>query len=100
MRAENGAHEVPIARFMPAHTPAETFVCRITGGIDLFDGQAAGITPNDIWNEPTIDQLYPSHAAYVTTFIRAVNNLVKAGFMLEPDAEIAKTKAADSDIGR
>jgi hypothetical protein len=74
--------------------------CALTGGFDLFDGQPAGTTVNDFWNEPMIDQVYGNHGSYVHAFVQAVDDLVAAGFMLEADAEIAKTDAARSGIGR
>lgn len=92
--------EVPIGRFMGANSPAGTLICRTSGGFDLFDGQPAGTTLNDIWNEPVINQLYPTHGSYVSPFVQAVDRLVTAGFMLPPDAEIAKANAAASEIAR
>ncbi len=74
--------------------------CTNLGGFDLFDGQPAGTTISDFWDEPTINQLYRNHGAYIAAFVQAVDRLVAAGFMLEPDAEIAKADAARSGIGK
>lgn len=92
--------EVPIGRFIGINETSGKPVCVFTGGFDLFDGQPAGTTINDFWNEPTINQLYRNHGAYIGAFVQAVDRLVAAGFMLEPDAEIAKADAARSGIGK
>ena len=93
--------EVPIGRFIGANAPTSSLLCRTSGGFDLFDGELAGTTPNDRWDEPTIDQLYRNHGSYVSAFVQAVDGLVRAGFMLEADARIARTQAANLDhIGR
>lgn len=90
--------EVPIGRFIGTNTPTGFLICRTSGGFDLFDGQPAGMTLNDIWNEPTLDQMYANHGSYVSAFVQAVDNIVSAGFMLGADAQIAKAEAAHSDI--
>jgi hypothetical protein len=54
----------------------------------------------DIWNEDSLKQLYVDHGSYVSAFVQAVDNIVRAGFMLEPDAQIARTEAAYSEIGK
>ena len=41
---------------------------------------------------------YRKHGKYVSQFGHATNPLRKAGFLLEPDAEEAKTQAAESDV--
>jgi hypothetical protein len=92
--------EVPIGRFSGMNETPGKPACALTGGFDLFDGQPAGTTVNDFWNEPMIDQVYGNHGSYVHAFVQAVDDLVAAGFMLEADAEIAKTDAARSGIGR
>ena len=86
--------EVPTARLIGTNGPANSLLCRTTGGIDFFDGEAAGATPNDTWSEPTIEQLYGNHGTYVSAFVRAVDAIVKSGFMLQADAQIAKREAA------
>lgn len=89
--------EVPIGRFIGTNAPPSSLICRTSGGFDLFDGEPAGTTPNDMWNEPTIDQLYANHGSYVSAFVQAVDDLVRAGLMPAADAQIAKTEAAHLD---
>jgi hypothetical protein len=48
----------------------------------------------------TLASLYPRHGSYVAQFINATNGLHRAGFLLDPDANDAKTRAAESDIGK
>lgn len=91
--------EAPLGRFIGANAPP-TLLCRTVGGFDLFNGEAAGTTPSDGWGEPTLDELYANHGAYVSAFVQAVDRLVALGFMLEPDAELAKAAAAASAFGR
>lgn len=67
---------------------------------DLFNGEPTGTTPSDVWNEPTLEELYASHGVYVSAFVQAVDRLVSLGFMLESDAELAKAAAAASAIGK
>ncbi len=45
-----------------------------------------------------LSSVYPNHGKYVSRFVQATNDLEKAGFLLEPDAEEAKTHAAESDV--
>jgi hypothetical protein len=45
-----------------------------------------------------LDSLYPTHGKYVSKFAAATNGLRQAGFLLEPDAEEAKTQAAESTV--
>lgn len=44
--------------------------------------------------------LYPSHAAFVEPFTKAVDVLERAGFLLKPEAELARKAARDSGIGK
>jgi hypothetical protein len=39
-----------------------------------------------------------NHGKYVSPFVQATNDLRKAGFLLDPDAEELKTLAAESDV--
>lgn len=91
--------EVPLGRFIGTNAPP-TLICRTSGGFDLFNGEPPGTTPNDMWDEPMLGELYGSHGAYVSAFVQAVDRLVALGFMLEPDAELAKSGAAASAIGK
>jgi hypothetical protein len=45
-----------------------------------------------------LSSVYRNHGKYVSQFIHATNDLQKAGFLLAPDAEEAKTQAAESDV--
>jgi hypothetical protein len=45
-----------------------------------------------------LSSLYGNHGKYVSRFAHATNDLRKAGFLLEPDAEEAKMDAAESDV--
>jgi len=47
----------------------------------------------------TLASLYPRHGSYVAQFVKATNELHRAGFLLDPDANDAKTRAAESGIG-
>lgn len=89
---------VPIGRNMPYNSPGPW--CADTGGFDLFDGEPAGTTPADEWDEPVLDQLYDSHDAYVSAVIESADALVKSGFMLEADAEVIKGDALHASIPR
>ncbi|HSL22692.1 MAG TPA: alpha/beta hydrolase domain-containing protein [Vicinamibacterales bacterium] len=91
--------ESPLGRFTGTNAPP-TLACRVVGGFDLFNGEPAGTTPNDTWDEPTLKELYRNHGAYVSAFAQAVDRLLALGFMLEPDAELAKARAAGSAIGK
>ena len=48
----------------------------------------------------TLAALYPSHDAYVSAFDAATKRAVRAGFILEPDAELMEAAAAASAIGK
>jgi hypothetical protein len=48
----------------------------------------------------TLAALYPDHNAYVAFFNAATDQAVRAGFILQPDAELMKAAAAASDIGK
>jgi Alpha/beta hydrolase domain len=58
----------------------------------------AGVTTP--FDAATLASLYPSHGSYVAQFVKATNELHRAGFLLDPDANDAKTRAAESDIGQ
>lgn len=44
--------------------------------------------------------LYPSHDAFVTKFVAAVDALEREGYLLAPEAADARRAAAESRIGR
>jgi hypothetical protein len=45
-----------------------------------------------------LSSLYKNHGNYVSQFVHATNNLEKAGFLLDPDAQDAKTGAAQAAV--
>jgi hypothetical protein len=45
-----------------------------------------------------LSSVYRNHGKYVSQFVHATNDLSKAGFLLDPDAQEAKTQAAQSDV--
>ena len=47
----------------------------------------------------TLASLYPDHDAYVLAVDDATDRAVAAGFLLEPDAQLIKAAAAQSDVG-
>lgn len=77
--------DAPVARLSGLGQSGGSF-CGIFGTTMLFD-------------EETLAALYPDHDAYVAAVDAATDAAVEAGFLLEPDAELIKTAAADSDIG-
>ncbi len=52
------------------------------------------------FDEAKLAELYPTHGNYVSQVTQAAKASVKAGFLLEEDAEQLRTEAAQSDIGR
>jgi len=46
----------------------------------------------------SLDSLYTNHGKYLSKFAHATNDLETAGFLLDPDAEEAKTDAGASDV--
>jgi hypothetical protein len=77
--------DVPIATLSGLGQSGESF-CVLFGTTVLFD-------------DTTLDSLYPTHAAYVSAVNEATDSAVEAGFILEPDAQLIKAAAAASDIG-
>jgi hypothetical protein len=45
-----------------------------------------------------LSSVYTNHGDYVSQFIQATNDLTQAGFLLNPDAQEARTQAAESDV--
>jgi alpha/beta hydrolase family protein len=45
-----------------------------------------------------LSSVYRNHGKYVSEFAHATDDLENAGFLLDPDAEEAKTHAAESDV--
>lgn len=52
------------------------------------------------FDEAKLAELYPTHGNYISQITQTAKESVKAGFLLEEDAEQLRTEAAQSDIGR
>ena len=52
------------------------------------------------FDEATLDELYPDHAAYVSAVRTSAERAVRKGFLLRPDADLVIEAAEQSDIGR
>ena len=51
------------------------------------------------FDQATLDALYPSHGAYMSAIAHVASENVRAGFLLEEDAESTKADAASSLVG-
>ena len=67
----------------------------IPGTVCISDAQC---THGGTCQAVPLRSLYRNHGKYVSQFVHATNDLRKAGFLLAPDAEEAKTQAAESDV--
>ena len=65
------------------------------GDSDAWDGTAEDPSPTP---EPDLHALYPTHADYVSLFVQATNDSIKAGFVLKEDKRDFKVHAAHSDV--
>ncbi len=52
------------------------------------------------FSDDKLDSLYQNHGAFVSAWSHSVNEGVAGGFILPEDAEILKTVAAESDVGK
>jgi hypothetical protein len=52
------------------------------------------------FDHATLAALYPSHAAFVAQFSKAVDSLERAGYLLKPEADQARHAAEQSRVGR
>ena len=52
------------------------------------------------FDRATLASLYPTHDAFVTKFVAAVDALERDGYFLKPEADQARQAAAASQIGR
>jgi hypothetical protein len=88
--------EAALGRHLATNSPASDPNCLLTPGYDAFDGQAAGTTPGDTWNEPPLAQRYATHQDYVDKVKAAAERARAAGVLLAPDAEklVADAEAA------
>jgi hypothetical protein len=83
--------DVPLATYGPSNSfnptlpaflqPLANLQCRLSGRTTGFD-------------QATLNALYPTHASYYDPVVHSVNRLVKARFMLPPDAAKVKAEAA------
>ena len=53
-----------------------------------------------LFDEATLQSLYPTHDAFVKAFGGAVDGLVTQGYLLKPEGDAARKAAADSHVGR
>jgi hypothetical protein len=56
-----------------------------------------GFAPFD---DARLAELYRNHGAYVSRFMRAVQDSQKQGFLLREDAETQRESAAQSSVGK
>jgi hypothetical protein len=70
-----------------ATAPGGQNFCRLYGNTRLFD-------------DGTLRELYPSHAAFVVPFLAAVDALEQDGYLLAPEATEARRAATEATIGR
>jgi len=80
--------EVPLGRASGRNSdviPGTGFLCMLIGGFDAFNGEPADTTPDDIWDEPTLDELYPEGLHYIWKFFLATRRAVWKGWILPLD---------------
>ncbi len=80
--------EVPLGRAAGRNSgliPGTDFLCMMMGGYDAFDGEPADTTPNDTWDEPTLDELYPDRWRYLWRVHLAIRRAVRKGWILPFD---------------
>ena len=70
----------------PTSPPAQNF-CSLYGTTTMFDAS-------------TLKTLYPTHDAFVSRFVNAVDRITKQGYWLAAEAAEAKEAARRSSIGR
>ena len=91
---------VPIMRHIGVNFAPGPNDCSTKYGFDAFNGEPAGTTPGDLWDEPASPTaLYGNHGQYVSAFGKATKDAESAGFVLKADAQNYKTDAAQSDVG-
>jgi hypothetical protein len=76
--------DVPIATFTGLQSGS--VLCLLFGTTTPFDAAK-------------LASLYPTHRAFVFSYRKAVNQAVKSGFILQPDAKLMRQWADGSDIG-
>ena len=80
--------DVPIATVSGEGQDVEedNLFCQLYGTTQLFD-------------EATLASLYADHESYVSAVEASVDDAVEKGFLLQPDGELIKAAAEQSDIG-
>jgi hypothetical protein len=78
--------DVPIASYSGGGNGG-SLACLIFGTTSLLD-------------EATLEALYPTHGAYVSSFQRATRAALRSGFLLRRDARLLRAWAAASDVGK
>ena len=80
--------EAPLGRAAGRNSaliPGTDMLCMLLGGYDAFDGEPADTTPDDPWDEPTLDELYPERWHYLWKVLRATRVAVWKGWILPFD---------------
>jgi len=67
-------------------------------GVGNLPGLFCGLFGRTLPLPVPVSSLYTNHGKYVSPFVQATNDLRKAGFLLDPDAEELKMLAAESDV--
>jgi alpha/beta hydrolase family protein len=86
--------EVPILRLVGLNVPTlgntlplSAAFCRLLPGLDFFNGEPAGVTPADLWNEPANPlDLYGSKGRFLAKFLDATAEANRASFITQEDA--------------
>ena len=87
--------EVPIAKYIPNNLGRLN--ANVPNGLDYLGCALLGSTLP--FKGSLLKTLYPSHGDYVSSYQSAAQNLVTAGFMLQPDESLAVLRAQQSNIG-
>ena len=72
---------------VPPSTPGGQNFCFLFGHTKAFDATQ-------------LATLYPTHDAFVRKFTTAVDAMVRAGYWLKPEADLARAAARQAPIGR
>jgi hypothetical protein len=81
--------DVPTATYVPFDTAAH---------FTQFSGFCILYGYNVPFSPSALASLYRNHGDYVSQVVHETNDLVKAGFWLQPDAQTVKTNAAHADV--
>jgi hypothetical protein len=93
-------------RLPSMEAPTATYVSSATADPDLppllggFAGLACGLSGAvEPFDAATLDALYPDHGTYVSRVVESANDLKSQGLLLQQNAVMVKTAAAESEIG-